>query len=348
MVEKKQYRCDICNKSYKDKSGLWYHNTKNHKNINNNLTTISTSKETKMTTINKTTKSVEKPDNCICKYCGKQLSHRNSRWRHEKICEKKISIEKKLEEITQKLDEIQKKSLTNKKSTKIINNINGNIVNGTNTDNSQKIIINKTGNEDLNTLTYDEVSVIFDNQITSVIKLIESLNFDEKKPQNHSFCTTSLESPYLSYYDNGTNSINKERKKYFFDEIICKNIENHEILYNKFKNKFNNSKKQQIQNNITNLKEIRANSFNNKIMQELVRKLNLLSYNKRNIVHKTWNGEQDDDDEDDSEFVKMLMEKPDENVLDEFNNIKESKPKKKLYISDSESDNESTESSIDV
>ena len=28
---KKEYICNICNKEYKDKSGLWYHNKKYHK-----------------------------------------------------------------------------------------------------------------------------------------------------------------------------------------------------------------------------------------------------------------------------------------------------------------------------
>jgi hypothetical protein len=35
MVEnniKKEYICNTCNKSYKDKSGLWYHNNKYHSN----------------------------------------------------------------------------------------------------------------------------------------------------------------------------------------------------------------------------------------------------------------------------------------------------------------------------
>ena len=57
-----------------------------------------------------------------------------------------------------------------------------------------KIIINKTGTEKMEQITYNEVSIIFDNEISSVLKLIELVNFNENKPENHSFCSTALES----------------------------------------------------------------------------------------------------------------------------------------------------------
>jgi hypothetical protein len=91
-----------------------------------------------------------------------------------------------------------------------------------------KMIINKTGAENMDLLNYNEVSTIFDNEISSVIKLIELVNFSDNKPQNHSFCSTALESPYLSYYNTDTNSVNKERKRYF-EEVICKSIRNHSL-----------------------------------------------------------------------------------------------------------------------
>ena len=53
-----------------------------------------------------------------------------------------------------------------------------------------KMIINKTGTENMDLLNYNEVSTIFDNEISSVIKLIELVNFSDNKPQNHSFSHT--------------------------------------------------------------------------------------------------------------------------------------------------------------
>jgi hypothetical protein len=48
-----------------------------------------------------------------------------------------------------------------------------------------------------------------------------------------SFCSTALESPYLSFYNTNTNTINKERKRYFYEDVICKSIQNHQTSYKK-------------------------------------------------------------------------------------------------------------------
>ena len=60
------YMCEICNKLYKNRSGLWKH---------------------------KKTKHNDKPiknDSKICKYCNKEFSDRSNRWRHENtICKLK-------------------------------------------------------------------------------------------------------------------------------------------------------------------------------------------------------------------------------------------------------------------
>ena len=73
------YSCELCNKKYKDKSGLWYHNKKYHsitcqkndKNILNNVN--------QMSNIN---------DKLIlfCKKCNKQFNTRQAKWTHENKC----------------------------------------------------------------------------------------------------------------------------------------------------------------------------------------------------------------------------------------------------------------------
>ena len=279
-----EYFCDLCNKFYSSYQSLWIHNKKFHNN-NESVNTTNDKKKIK------------------CKYCTKVFKHLQSRWRHEKNCDQKyskdIEIIKLKEEI--KLLKNNKKTFT----TKIINN---NFING---DVGPKIIINKTGSEPIDALTYNEVSTIFDNEISSVIKLIELVNFNENKPENHSFCSTALESPYLSYYNTTTNSINKERKKYFFEDVICKSVQNHEILYSKHKNKFNSIKRKKIEDNILNLKNMKNNSFNSKIIGEMIRKLNLLSYNKRDLIQKTWCGDKEFY-ESDEEFMKLILDDPED------------------------------------
>ena len=268
-----------------------------------------------------------------CEFCKKTFSRKNNLNYHIKNkckckCDNKNDI-KTNNEIKFELVEIKNKiiKLENKKNNKIINNIkvNGNIFNGNKMDVGPKIIINKTGNENIDQITYNEVSTIFDNEISSVVKLIELVNFNEYKPgsfrtmrlltklkdapENHSFCSTALESPYLSFYNTDTNTVNKERKRYFFEDVICKSIQNHEILYSKFKNKFNSIKRKQIEDNISNLKKIKENTFNSKIIGEMIRNLNLLSYNNRDLIQETWLGKKYDH-ESDEEFMAMLLDDP--------------------------------------
>jgi hypothetical protein len=243
-----------------------------------------------------------------CLYCNKVFSRLDNLKRHQIKC-KTSNIQLLKTELKNEIKNELKKEInnTNKKITTNIN-VNGNLINGTN-NNNQKMIINKTGFENIDKLTYSEVSTIFDNEISSVIKLIELVNFNELKPENHSFCSTNLESSYLSIYNTDTNKINKERKRYFFEEVICKSIQNHEILYSKYKHKFNYEKRKKIEDNIANLKSIKENSFNSRIMGELIRKLNLISYNNKELIQNTWNGKPSDNNNSDEEFIRLVRKK---------------------------------------
>ncbi len=52
---------------------------------------------------------------------------------------------------------------------------------------------------------------------------------------------------------------------------------------------------------------MKENSFNSKIMGEMIRNLNLLSYNKRELIQETWSGKKYDNDSDE-EFMAMLLD----------------------------------------
>ena len=103
-----EYKCKICKKLYKSYQSLWNHNNRYHITNENKMQTLINFSANKMTTFEKT-KLDNTKDDCVCKYCNKILSHRNSRWRHEKICTKKINIEKQLDDINKKLEIIEKK-----------------------------------------------------------------------------------------------------------------------------------------------------------------------------------------------------------------------------------------------
>ncbi len=309
-----EYICNICIKQYSSYQSLWIHNKKYH-----NKTPQKSSSDPQKSSQNTCNYSLtqlpneDKNNKLTCGYCKKIFSRIDNLKRHQIKCDKN-----KFEKYDQELEFLKNKvyELENKKSnTKLTTNIkvNGQFINGNNKmDVGSKIIINKTGTENMDLLNYNEVSTIFDNEISSVIKLIELVNFSENKPENHSFCSTALESPYLSFYNTDTNSVNKERKRHFFEEVICKSIQNHEILYKKFKLKFNLDKRKKIEDNIENLKMIKANSFNSKIMGEFIRKLNLISYNNRDLIQDTWTGSNDKkyDNDSDEEFMAILLDDP--------------------------------------
>jgi hypothetical protein len=304
-----EFKCKICNKIYKSYQSLWNHNHKYHDNQYNHNDNLDNHSDNQSDNLNNHIKLKQ----YHCGKCNKEFSQFQNRWRHEKNC-KEISKNEIInnqnlkQEIIELKNKVQKLEKNNKKSTTNIR-VNGTLINGNNHDSGPKIIINKTGSENIDQITYNEVSTIFDNEISSVVKLIELINFNENKPENHSFCSTALESPYLSFYNTDTNTVNKERKRYFFEEVICKSIQNHEILYGKFKNKFNSIKRKQIEDNIYNLKKIRENSFNSKIIGEMIRNLNLLSYNNRDLVQDTWIGKKYEH-ESDEEFMEMLLDDP--------------------------------------
>jgi hypothetical protein len=107
--------CKICNKYYSSKSSLCNHNKKfhtviNQKNVNSNHFIDSGNHESNHCLDegnNIGNDDVEEDDEMVtkqycltCKFCHKEFTHKNNRWRHEKNCKekKKKENEKKIKE----------------------------------------------------------------------------------------------------------------------------------------------------------------------------------------------------------------------------------------------------------
>ena len=272
MVNVCEYKCNICNKIYKTYQTLWNHNKKFHSNINkhSNHTDQHYNKHS-----NQSNQQSKQPNqhsnhqpinvNLICKYCNKKFSYIQSRWVHEKKCVLKYNIP----------------------TNNIITNINTvNIVNANTINN--KIIINKLGNENVLHLTKAEVMIIFNKELESITTMIELLNFNERLPENHSFCTTNLESGYISVYNTEKQASEKDRKKYMFDKILDNTIDKIQLLYDHYKNKFDSKRRKEIEDNLYNIRKIKIAFMNDKIKKEMFKKINLISYNNKDIIKKTW------------------------------------------------------------
>ena len=255
-----KYFCDHCKRDYISYKTLWIHNKKFHSNteIVNNDT---------------------KPRDFECKYCNKKFTTKQNMRQHigntcKLVDTETLKLEKQIELLQKEIKGIKSNTITN-------NNTNNGTINNI-------IVINKIGTENISDLNDSEISEIFDKKIESVIKFIQHLNFNKRLPSNHNFCTTSIDGNYLHIYN--TEQLTKEcdRKKYFFEELLGRSIYKMEQLYAKYKSNFNETKQMQIEDDINTLKIIKSKDMNDKLLKEMLKKLNLLSYNYKKIVLDTW------------------------------------------------------------
>jgi hypothetical protein len=251
MTELKKYNCKFCDKEYETYMGLWKHIKNKHKNTTELL------KENKIIEINQ-----------ICKSCKKTFSHSKNRWRHEKFNCK-----------VNKLNNSEITNITNNIQTQ--NNITNNITNIQN-NNTINISFNALGCEDVSILTQEQIEEVINKGLGNIIKLVEFLNFNEKHPQNHTYCTTNLNTKYLSALNTETNEIEKKNKDDIFDNVVRYAL-NHcdmlkEYITDKHKKSIFSDRIQDLENKFP--LDIKCKKY--------YHALNVLSYNKRKLVQNTW------------------------------------------------------------
>jgi hypothetical protein len=311
-----EYLCELCKTSYKTNKTLLNHNNKFHNDEN---------------------KMIFK-----CPHCDSKFTRKNNMVAHIKTkCknnEKQITIEKQLLEMQKKIEELENKSITTTNNTK---NINNGTINKNNTINNI-IYINKTGTENHLELNDNETKEIFSKEITSVVSLIKFINFNERLPSNHSFCTKSLEGKYLLTYNTEESKIESTRKKYFYQELLSTAVDKLELLYKACKNKFTKEKQSKIEDTINRLKEIKERDYCDKILIEIKNQLIQLSYNCRNIVLSTWDNNMLESKDIIKKIEECNMEKEfTDKELDEFNQIF-------LDYKDTNENSESSDTPIDI
>ena len=278
-----KYLCNICNTSYKTSKTLLNHNNKFH---NIDETTIIFN----------------------CPHCDNKFTRKNNMVLHIKNkCKNKKEIDEKTL-IEKQLIEMQKKIEVLENNNKTTNINNGNINNTTNNINNV-IYINKTGTESLLELNDKEITEIFSKEISGIVSLIKFINFNERLPSNHSFCTKSLEGKYLLTYNTDESKIESTRKKYFYQELISTAVDKMELLYKVCKNKFAKEKQTRINDTIQRLKEIKERDFSDTILREIKNQLIQLSYNCRNTVLHTWDNNKIEGKKDiiDKEFDDLFI-----------------------------------------
>jgi hypothetical protein len=278
----KMIRCKICNKDYSSKCSLCNHTRKYHKNdVSINIPNDP-----------KSIPNVSIINNKICKYCKKSFSTPQNRWKHEnKVCKEKNNIKEnkcEIEELKEKNKQLEKMiiELSNKIEEKNITN--NNTINN-NTQNIQNnITINKFGNESIYILEENDVKKIINDDKKSIVNLVEVINFNEKYPENHNFCNTSLEGKYFSVLNPETKKIEKIHKNKFYDKLLQNSHDKIYELYDRVKTSKEFKKK--YKKKTKDIIEYMVNTFIPSKYQKKNYNINMneISYNKKNMILDTW------------------------------------------------------------
>ena len=307
-----EHRCNTCNKVYSSYQSLWNHNK--------NIHTLSTTAKPPEVLTNppnySSTNGSCKIDKLTCDICKIIFSRSDNLKRHRLKCCKKSEDNLYKQQIQKLTDDLEKlKHKINKKSTNKIINYN----NINNTVNNKLTNINNIGTEKITDLTRDEKKYIMSHGMNSIISLAEHLNFNERLPQNHNFYVSALNDKHLNAIDNNTHTIVKQRKTEIFDQILVAHIDKLEKINTNIHYKdFNNV--------LTKLKNF---IFLKQGKKEYFSQLNMLAYNKKNLIIKTWDELVNDDSVSPNDIAETFQKR-----ITEITNTVESD-------SDSDSDTES-------
>ena len=117
--------------------------------------------------------------------------------------------------------------------------------------------------------------------------MIELLNFNEKHPENHNFCNTSLEGKYVNVMNMKSNKIEKQNKRDFFDYVLVTALNKMEIIYYKIRNTLTNEKANDLKKLINETRDLH---IVNKIATKAAKThINQISYNNKDMIQNTWN-----------------------------------------------------------
>ena len=230
--------CKLCNKEYKNKSGLWKHNNKKHPN---NISPKSS--ESNPTVIQKSSES-----NPIinCRYCSKFFKYKQGKWKHEQKCDKKNSPDKIIQGLQDKMEELQLQLSSVLKHAKIhpktLQKINKNLINGNNNNNTinngtiNNIQLVKFGSEDFSSiLTEKEIKKILSYRFKALEESIRYVHFNDAKPEYRNIYITNLRDN-LAYVYNG-NRFEAVPKHSVISELIDQHITNIEVSLEDYKHK---------------------------------------------------------------------------------------------------------------
>jgi uncharacterized C2H2 Zn-finger protein len=246
-----EYVCNICNKIYKNKSGIWKHNNKYH-TIQDTNSNPKVTIQIKNSNPEVTIKSSKSNDTVLsCKYCSKVFKYKQGKWRHEQKCkniknnqnskdeiinvlkqtidEQKKLFEKQIIEMKNQLIETMNKNCKVHPKTlqKINKQLNGdhNTINENN--NINKGTINNTyniialGHENLtDVFSKKEKMNILKYRFNSLPQLVEYAHFNDKYPQFKNILITNTQNNLAYKYDTKKKQFVAVNKDELLEDIV--------------------------------------------------------------------------------------------------------------------------------
>ena len=296
-----KFRCDICNKSYKDKSGLWYHNNKNH----NKILTILTPNQLQITPNNsKSTLNQLQitPNKFICKYCNKKFTRIDNLNRHinfrcnnkhtnnleeenVKLKDALIKQSNELKEVKLLISDLMNKNCKVHPKTlqKINKQLNGdhNIVNENNTTNNITYNIIGFGHENLtDVFSKKEKMNILKYRFNSLPQLVEYAHFNDKYPQFKNILITNTQNKLAYRYDLKKKQFIAVNKDELLEDIVDSRMCDINSFYEELEEELDTKTKEILD-------KVKDKIENEPVYKELKKQdIKLIIYNNRKKVTK--------------------------------------------------------------
>jgi len=254
MDEKKEYKCEICSKFYKNYKSLWKHNHIYHKHQNANNPPITHQKT---------------PENILkCIKCNTIFSRLDSLSRHnnknrckinnneinKKILDIKNEKDKEINELRKEMEKmknlIQKSLKIHPKTLQRINNQLNN--NGT----INNITIIQLGKENLSELlTKQEKIKILNRQAMSINDIVELAHTSGKYKNCMNVYITNLQNTIGYKYDEKQNNFIAVNKNELLNDLIDSRMYDIEKFYQEFEEKLDPSRAEKIKGFIERMNE---------------------------------------------------------------------------------------------
>jgi hypothetical protein len=256
-MEYTNFKCDICKKYYKSYQSLWKHKKIYHPQSKpESKPIIDTSKPESKPKVDESKSEIEINKIYKCKFCLNEYKFKQSKWKHEKKCNKKTNLEdliKQNEEKDKQIEEIIQDNKEMKKSLDELKKIMLDMMNKNykmhpktfqkmvNSNNNNNITINNNfryveyGKEDLhNVFTKQEKIMILKKNGSPIENIVRYTHLNDKYPQFQNIIITNVRSNQAYAYNEQLNKFILCDKNELLEEMMIYRYDDLIEFYNQY------------------------------------------------------------------------------------------------------------------